>query len=160
MTSKEGPILYTGTIMGTPITKKNSNRIITGRHGQPVIIPSAQFERYQEAALKQLKRIDKPIHQPCNVMVEYHVPNLIRRDLVNLLAATCDILVAAGILEDDNWRIAYSHDGSKVVVDRCNPYAYIHITARPDVLPWWDRPKPKPQPKGTTIWGPPPPKAE
>lgn len=153
MPASKPRVLYQCTIQGQPITKKNSNRVVTGRNGRPYVIPSAQFEKYQAEAIPQLKPVAKPIECPCNVCVEYHVRDLIRRDLVNLLAATCDILVAAHILVDDNWRIVYSHDGSKVIVDRPNPRAVITITARDDVTPWWATPRLKDAPKCSAFPG-------
>lgn len=52
-----------------------------------------------------------------------------RVDLVNLLEGTCDILVDAGILEDDNSNIVAGHDGSRVLYDKDNPRCEILITA-------------------------------
>ena len=50
-----------------------------------------------------------------------------RVDLVNLIEATMDILVRAGILADDNSTIVTSHDGSKVQYDEKKPRAEIYI---------------------------------
>lgn len=47
---------------------------------------------------------------------------------MNLLEATCDILVQYGILADDNSQIVVSHDGSRVRLDRMNPRVEITIT--------------------------------
>ena len=49
-------------------------------------------------------------------------------DLVNLLEATCDILVHTGVLEDDNSRIVTGHDGSEVRYDKENPRVEIEIS--------------------------------
>lgn len=49
-------------------------------------------------------------------------------DLTNLLSGTMDCLVAAGVIEDDNCKIAYSHDGSYVCYDKENPRVEIEIT--------------------------------
>lgn len=49
-------------------------------------------------------------------------------DLVNLLEATCDILVHYRVLEDDNSKIVVSHDGSRVLYDKENPRVEIWIT--------------------------------
>lgn len=35
-----------------PVTKKNHQRIVRGRYGAPMVIPSAQYEAYQQAAAK------------------------------------------------------------------------------------------------------------
>ena len=49
-------------------------------------------------------------------------------DLINLLEATMDILVDAGILEDDNSNIVGGHDGSRVLYDKENPRADVYIS--------------------------------
>lgn len=55
------------------------------------------------------------------------MPTKHRVDLVNLLEATCDVLVKADVLEDDNSKIVASHDGSRVLYDKANPRAEIYI---------------------------------
>lgn len=55
------------------------------------------------------------------------MPNRRRVDLLNLLAATMDILVKGKVLEDDNSAIVVSHDGSRVRVDRENPRVEVEI---------------------------------
>lgn len=69
----------------------------------------------------------KHISIPINMKVLYYMPTRHRVDLVNLLEATCDILVKAGVLEDDNSNIVKSHDGSRVLYDKENPRAEIYI---------------------------------
>ena len=56
------------------------------------------------------------------------MPTRHRVDLVNLLEATCDILVECGLLADDNSKIVVSHDGSRVEYDKYNPRVEIEIT--------------------------------
>lgn len=58
----------------------------------------------------------------------YYMPNRRRVDLVNLMEATCDILVKAGVLDDDRAAIVAGHDGSRVLLDRQNPRVEIEIT--------------------------------
>lgn len=58
----------------------------------------------------------------------YYMPTRHRVDLVNLLEATCDILVAAGIIEDDNSKVIAGHDGSRVKYDKNNPRVEITLT--------------------------------
>ena len=55
------------------------------------------------------------------------MPTRHKVDLTNLLNATCDILVEAGTIEDDNSRIIVSHDGSRVLYDKENPRVEIEI---------------------------------
>ena len=116
------------TLTGQPITKKNSQQIIKAR-GHSMIIPSAQYRRYEQECLVQIpdearQRIDSAVNMQC----EYYMPTRRRVDLCNLLGATCDILVAAGVLEDDNCRIVASHDGCCVYHDKKNPRVEITLT--------------------------------
>lgn len=120
----------TYTIPGPPVTKKNSQRIVVCG-GRPRIIPSAAYKAYESAAGAYLRpKPAKPIDGPVNVACLYHMPTARRCDLTNLLEATMDILVKYGVLADDNYKIAASHDGSYVTIDRKNPRAEITITER------------------------------
>lgn len=114
------------TLYGRPITKKNSSRIITRPF--PRLLPSKAFIRYEKECLYQItgdkkKLIDYPINLEC----KYYMPTRHRVDLVNLLEATCDILVSARVIKDDNSKIVKSHDGSKVLYDKLNPRCEIRI---------------------------------
>lgn len=116
-------------IEGTPVTKKNSSRIILVR-GKPRIIPSKQFVEYEKAALYQLMSV-RPrtaVDHPVNVKCVYYMPTARKVDLVNLLEATMDILVDARILADDNAKIVVGHDGGRVVYKADKPRAEIEIT--------------------------------
>lgn len=116
-------------LQGQPITKKNSSQIIKAGN-RSMLIPSPQYRQYEKVCLWQIppkakQRIDFPV----NVQCVYYMPTKRRVDLVNLLEATMDILVAAGVLEDDNCRIVEAHDGSRVDHDKHNPRVEITITS-------------------------------
>lgn len=114
-------------ICGRPITKKNSSRIVTCG-GYPRLLPSKAYVHYQKDSLRQITGRDRvKIDQPINLKVLYYMPTRHRVDLVNLLEATCDILVDAGVLADDNSKIVVSHDGSRVLYDKDNPRTEIYI---------------------------------
>lgn len=120
---------YHYTIEGIPITKKNSMRI--AYHGnRPILLQSEQYNRYEKDALKQLARHKPkaPITEPVEVSCVYYMPTRRRVDLLNLLAASHDILVKARILLDDSCDIIYSVDGSRVRHDKENPR--VEITVR------------------------------
>ncbi len=103
-------------IRGAPRTKKNSQRIFKRPGGKGCFIaPSKEYKEYEAAALAQIKRPDKPIDVPVNVKCVYCMPTARKVDLTNLLEATDDILVKAGVLVDDNSDIVAAHDGSCVV---------------------------------------------
>ena len=44
-----------------------------------------------------------------------------------MLEAIDDIMVKAGLLQDDNYTIIASHDGSRVFVDPKNPRTEVYI---------------------------------
>lgn len=114
---------------GEPRTKKNSQRILTRPNGQRFIKPSPQYEAYEKACLWRLRKYSAlQLQGPLNVRCVYYMGTLRKVDLVNLLEATDDILVKAGLLEDDNANVIASHDGSRVRLDRKNPRAAITIT--------------------------------
>ena len=49
-------------------------------------------------------------------------------DLTNLHEALHDILVKYGVLEDDNFKIIQSTDGSRVSYDKWHPRTEVEIT--------------------------------
>lgn len=115
------------TLYGRPITKKNSSRIIQCK-GHPMLLPSKQYSQYEKDCIRQIQGSKKKrICIPVNMQCVYYMPTKHRVDLVNLLEATCDILVKANVLEDDNSNIIISHDGSRVLYDKDNPRVEIEI---------------------------------
>ena len=48
-------------------------------------------------------------------------------DLTNMLEAVDDVMVKAGLLKDDNYKIIVSHDGSRVLYDKANPRTEVYI---------------------------------
>lgn len=97
--------------------------------GHPFILQSQQYQRYEREAVAQLKpyRPKEPIKSPVSVACVYYMPTRNRVDLLNLLAASHDILVKAGILYDDNSSIIFSVDGSRVLYDKENPRVEITV---------------------------------
>ena len=119
-------------IVGRPITKKNSQRIIQVGGGRHIPIPSKAYCSYREVALWQIKsqfKEDAAINKPVNIKCLYYMPTKHKVDLLNLLEATMDILVDAEVIEDDNSKIVASHDGSRVFYDKENPRVEIFIDA-------------------------------
>lgn len=113
------------TIPLPPVTKKNHGRIVW--HGKtPKLLPSSQFEQYQEAAGWYLKPLG--IDGPVNVQCRFYMPTRRIVDLVGLLQSVDDVLVHYGVLKDDNSRIVVSHDGSRVFWDKEHPRTEIEIT--------------------------------
>ena len=102
-------------ILGTPRTKKNSQQIFKRGNGKGFFIaPSKDYKKYEEDAIKQIHYDGEPISCPVNICCMYYMPTKRKVDLTNLLEATDDVLVKAGVLADDNSDIIVSHDGSRV----------------------------------------------
>lgn len=118
------------TIDLPPRSKKNSQQILTNRKtGRPFIMPSAAYKAYQKAALALIHMNGAvPVSEPVNVKCVYYMPTRRACDLVNLLEATDDILVDAGVLADDNCNVIAGHDGSRVLYDKEHPRTEVTIT--------------------------------
>lgn len=117
-------------IKTTPITKKNSSQIVMNQKtGKPYIIPSPAYRKFEKAAgwLIPGRFRNLQISSPVNVKCVYYMPTRRRVDLVNLQEATLDILVKYGVLEDDNYNIVASMDGSRVCYDPSNPRTEVTI---------------------------------
>lgn len=117
------------TIPIQPITKKNSQQIIYNpKTKRPMIIPSKAYKQYESDCQHFIKRLEKPIDEPVNVKATYYMGTRRKVDLTNLHEALHDILVAYGTLEDDNYKIIVSTDGSRVKYDKENPRTEVEIT--------------------------------
>lgn len=114
---------------GRPITKKNSSQIFMNRKtGKRFIEPSEQYKAYETACIWQTPaECRKAIDVSVNVKCTYYMPTHAKTDLGNLIAATCDILVKANVIEDDNSRIVAGHDESRVKYDKESPRVEIEI---------------------------------
>lgn len=98
-------------------SKKNSQRIIyNSRTKKPMIIQSeiyARFERECGIYLKKYK--SNVITYPVNLKCLFFTKDKRKRDLSNLINAIQDVLVKYEILEDDNYNIVKSLDGSRII---------------------------------------------
>lgn len=119
------------TIPLPPRSKKNSMQILTnpGTH-RPFISPSSAYKAYRKAALMLIPAdVRKGLDGPVNVKCVYYMQTRRRVDMCNLIEATLDVLVDAGVLADDNSGIAAGHDGSRVLYDKEHPRTEITITS-------------------------------
>ena len=114
------------TIPLNPVTKKNSQQIILVG-GRPRIIPSKKYKEYERDCIPFLTHVEH-VTGRLNVKAVYFMRTRRRVDLINLHEALHDILVKAGVLEDDNCKIIYSADGSYVDYDKENPRTEVTIT--------------------------------
>ena len=120
--------MLTYTLLGPPRTKKNHQRILRGAGGKPTIAQSKEYIQYEKDCLWQIRSPPRPLAGPVNVRCLYYMPTRRRVDLTNLLEATCDILVKAGVLADDCATIVAGHDGSRVKYYKECPRTEIEIT--------------------------------
>lgn len=100
-------------IPGAPITKKNSMQIVR-RGSHAGLMPSKQYREYEQQSLWYIPHLEAPIDYPVNIRCVYQMPTRRKVDITNLLGATDDVLVLAGLLLDDNRDIVAGHDGSRV----------------------------------------------
>lgn len=131
------------TIPLVPITKKNSQQILMNPKTQrPFIMPSKKYKEYEAKAGVFLRpRPPKPISCPVNVKCVFYMPTLRRVDKVNLEECAHDVLVYAGIVEDDNRDIIATTDGSIVLYDKFNPRTEITITKLEGYEQWGKKSK-------------------
>lgn len=120
--------MATFVIEGTPVTKKNHQRI--GRNkktGAPFILQSRPHESWVSHAVLQLRyqwRGQPAIAQPVNLAaVVYRARNT--GDLLNYLAAISDALEAAGVVEND--RLIVSLNGSRMTKDDARPRVELQL---------------------------------
>lgn len=121
------------TIKLPPVTKKNSMQIV-GNGKRPMLIPSAQYRRYERDAGWFLKPL--AISEPVNIRALYFMPARRKVDITNLESALMDVLVKHGVIADDNCRVVVSTDGSRVMYDKENPRTEVTITKSKEELPW------------------------
>lgn len=108
-----------------PKTKKNSQRIVYCG-GRPRIIQSKEYLEYEKACALFLEPLG--IDYEVNIKSVFYMPTRRKVDLSNLISACHDILVKYEVIADDNYKIAYSVDGSKVCYDKEHPRTEIEIT--------------------------------
>lgn len=122
-----GEMLIKFTVPLTPITKKNSQRIVI-RGNKPCILPSQKYKEYESLALWYIPKRGIPIDFPVNIKCTFYMPTHRPCDLTNHLESIDDVMVKAGLLKDDNYKILASHDGSRVQVDKNNPRTEVEIS--------------------------------
>lgn len=148
-------------IPGTPVTKKNSQRIVTVKlktgKTKSVILPSKQYEAYRKSAVAYLQpQTEHPINFPVILTCRYYMPTHRQVDLANLIEATQDILVEAGILADDCRDIVAGFGYCRVYYDK--EYPRVHICIDRDIYPdqWREWPltevKPADKKKSLRTW--------
>lgn len=115
------------TIPLAPVSKKNHQQIfINKRTNKPFVTPSKQYKEYEQKALWFIPK-GRCIDYPVNIKCLFYMPTKRLCDLTNMLEAVDDVMVKAGLLKDDNYKIIASHDGSRVLYDKTNPRTEVYI---------------------------------
>ncbi len=117
------------TIPLSPITKKNHQQIVINpKTKRPMVMPSKQYKQYERDALWFIPKLTEPLTGPLCVACKFYLPTRRKCDLTNLLQAVDDIMVKAGLLEDDNYTVIASHDGSRAFYDKDAPRTEVIIS--------------------------------
>ena len=118
----------TFTILGRPVTKKNSQRIV-GVGGRRTILQSRQYIAWEMSAVAQLRVQARGLaaaNRPCAMRALVYRDRDVG-DLLNYLAAVSDALERAALVEND--RLIVSVDGSRMLIDRQRPRVEVELTA-------------------------------
>lgn len=100
-------------------SKKNSQSIIINpRTHRPMIIQSELYRQYEKDCALFMPKLENSIFSKVNLKCTFIVPDKRKRDLTNLENAIADILVKYKVLEDDNYNIINSWDGSRIVYEK------------------------------------------
>lgn len=93
-----------------------------------MVIPSKLYREFEAECLKEIpNECRKNINYPVNIKAIFYMESKRRVDLTNLLEALDDMLVKAGVIEDDCRDIIASHDGSKVYWNKEKPHIEVEI---------------------------------
>lgn len=88
------------TILGRPISKKNSKRAFTrGRFS--VVLPSVAYMKFKKDALLQLKKYKERHHKDIDVSYVLTYKGKLWTDCDNAISGLNDILQDSGIIDDD-----------------------------------------------------------
>lgn len=116
------------TVELPPVSKKNSQQILMNpKTGRPFIMPSKKYKEYEKKAQRFIPK-EETINSPVNVKCLFYMPTRRQCDLVNMQEAILDVMVKAGLLADDNYKIVQSMDGSRVLYDKNAPRTEVYIT--------------------------------
>lgn len=114
------------TIIGSVPPKKNARQLFV-RNGRIVNVPSKRHTEWEQSALVQLKTSVKgQAEGKVTIAYQFFVKDNRRRDLDNMIASVNDVLVKAGLLEDDDWQ-HLAIGGADAEIDKKNPRVTIWL---------------------------------
>jgi Holliday junction resolvase RusA-like endonuclease len=149
-----GSVMVEITIIGEPYVKK-SNQSVQWRGPRQVKVNTPAFNNWLREAYRQMaeqgydpthgrknkllrkrgqQTLPALIDYPINLQCKFYLPTARRVDLSALYEGIQDVLVECGVLEDDNWKIVASHDGSGVAKDQARPRIEVTITKKETTL--------------------------
>ena len=115
------------TIYGDVPSKKNSKQIFRNRAtGKPFIKSSERYEAWHRQALPQLHRTPRA-KDITAIAICFYPATKRRSDLTNKAESIMDLLVDAGVIEDDNWFVVPDIHPKFGGVDKENPRAEVEI---------------------------------
>jgi len=116
------------TLKGRIPSKKNQKQIIY-RNGKPLIISSKKHKEWHTEQMWMVKGKGK-VEEVKNIDITLYAPDKRKGDLTNKAESIMDLLVDAGIIEDDNWMIVPNVFLRFGGVDKENPRAVITINKK------------------------------
>lgn len=116
------------TIPMHTIPKKNSQQILyNSRTRKPFIRQSERYLNFEKECGWYLKSYQLKINEPVNLKCIFYVPDRRKRDLANLLESIQDILVKYEVIEDDNYNVVMSVDGSRIIYEKGRSETIVEI---------------------------------
>jgi Holliday junction resolvase RusA-like endonuclease len=118
------------TFHGNVPSKKNGRRWVQ-RGNRKFSVPSAAHEAWERDQLLRLKlELGQPKLSQYRLELWMHYPDNRRRDADNTLTSIQDVLVKAGVLDDDRWQSMIAQPlVHQPRIDRLNPRVEVVIHA-------------------------------
>lgn len=112
-------------------SKKNSQQILINKKtGKTFISQSKLYKEFERECGYFLNKYKTNIDYAVNIKATFYVPDKRKRDLTNLENAIADILVKYKVLQDDNYNIIASWDGSKIIYEKDRQETILEITKK------------------------------
>lgn len=110
-------------------SKKNSQQIFYNSATKtPFVSQSKLYKQFEKDCGIFLTKFALNIDYPINLKCTFYVPDRRKRDIVNLLNAIQDVLVKYKTIQDDNYTIVKSLDGSRIIYEKDREETIIEIT--------------------------------
>lgn len=115
------------------IPKKNSQQIVWNiKTHRPFIRQSERYLLFERECGLFLRKYQNNITCPVNIKATFYVPDKRKRDLTNLENSIADILVKYKVIEDDNYNVLQSWDGSRIIYEKGRQETILEIEEAKD----------------------------